>query len=373
MPSIRALAASRYTGVAGSGDPDSCAVPLKHPVVVLINPHAARVRALPRAELLSQIRVLESCLSRIHEVRVRLLPPKPWNGPILENLLRFAPRLLVVWGGDGTVSSVLDEAYRCHSNNGTPLPPCHILPGGQFNFIASSLGIPVVPWKEIHSHLDTLLNGMKRQGVWRRTTPLDVLHVSLDHRSLYGLNVSGLNVAGFLDRFYRMKHRIPRWLNLPVQLARLVFQNGMDAETVRVGFFADGEHPCLTVRNATLVMASTVRNISLGLPLCHRAQEQPGRFNLVVSRRDPSRHVRDLLRLPTVDLLSLVMDRGGDYRTLDLLLRTATVDFGEPGFPRKIRFCVDGELTDVTGEPYEGKRMEVEVHPHPLTLVYGPS
>ncbi|MDQ0612872.1 diacylglycerol kinase family enzyme/membrane-associated phospholipid phosphatase [Microbacterium sp. W4I4] len=256
--------------------------------------------------------------ARIHVLR---------DGDDIPGLVREAagsqapPRVLGVWGGDGSVAAAADAARSV----GLPLL---VLPGGTFNHFARTAGIPTI---------DDALEAL-RTGAGRR---VDVAELALDAgESFTVLNGASVGVyAGFVSE------REPREKGLGKPLAALVAAARVLARAEAMPVSVDG-HPA----RVWSVAVAVGQNSSASMVPLQRRHLDDGLLDVRVLHavgRMP--RLRGLVALAfgarASSLLDRVPGRGG-LRTIEAFTaRTVRIEVRtEPG--QTIGIAHDGEVTE---------------------------
>jgi len=134
--------------------------------VLVVNPTATSTTASGR-DLLAH--ALESRL----ELTVEHTNHRGHGGEIAQAAVQDGVDLIVVHGGDGTVSNVVNGLLGPPGPlPAGPVPAVAIVPGGSANVMARSLGIPPDPIDATNQLLG-LLDEYKRQQKWRRIGLID--------------------------------------------------------------------------------------------------------------------------------------------------------------------------------------------------------
>lgn len=184
-----------------------------------------------------------------------------------ETLARFAAEqveLLVISGGDGTISGVLTEIIEHHAFSA--MPQLAILPGGTSNTIANDVGLRGHPLKS----LERLLNLSEAQLKQADCVSRAVLRIdySDDDSPVHGLF---FGTAAICDAIILRRRLFPQtWIPDPVAaaltLVRILCTQALgragvlSGQQIRIGFDAK----CSTTNQYTIVFASTLKRIVLG-------------------------------------------------------------------------------------------------------------
>ena len=246
--------------------------------------------------------------------------------------------VLAACGGDGTYYHVLRSAVRVWQ--GGELPSFVPLPGGTINNLTHSLGVGGTP----ASVLARVLDGLRGRSKPHRR-PLTLLRVNADD---YGYIVGAGLIAGFLDLYY--EGRRPGPVRAAALLVALFFSNLVDGPLIRrvvprvpARVVADGVR--LPFERYTLLIASSVTHIGLGVRAFYRAGAAGGALHLLAGSSTPGQLLRKLWRF------ALGWPSGLD-NLFDGAPERVTVEFDEPQI-----FTINGELMDAT------TRLELERGP----------
>ncbi|WP_029263274.1 MULTISPECIES: YegS/Rv2252/BmrU family lipid kinase [unclassified Microbacterium] len=209
------------------------------------------------------------------------------------------PRALVVVGGDGTLSGILDTV--CAS-----AVPVVLIPAGTGNDLARALGLPR---NDAAAAAELALRGVPRR--------IDVGEVTTTTGRRKFLTIAALGFdAKVSDRTNRLRwpHGAPRYyLALLIELVRL---RPMDF-TLAV----DGEKP--TRSSGTLIAVGSTSSYGGGMPICAGAVPDDGLLDIV--------HVAPLGRLRLLRLFPLLL-RGTHLSRPEVVHRRArTVTVAAPG------------------------------------------
>lgn len=209
------------------------------------------------------------------------------------------PRALVVVGGDGTLSGILDTLCAASV-------PVALVPAGTGNDLARALG---VPRRDAAAAAELALTGVPR--------PIDVGEVSTAAVKRKFLTIAAFGFdAKVSDRTNRLRwpHGAPRYyLALLIELARL--------RAVEFTLAIDGGPP----RRApgTLIAAGSTSSYGGGMPICAGAVPDDGLLDIV--------HVAPLGRLRLLRLFPLLL-RGAHLKRPEVAHRRAhTVAVAAPG------------------------------------------
>jgi diacylglycerol kinase family enzyme len=334
---------------------------------MLLNPLATRLRKTSRPALEHFTGLLKARLKGVADMRVRITHEFESLSDIRRDLERVAPRLVISLGGDGTASHLVDCVYKTYAASSVDLPYFLFLPGGQFNIVSNSIKTALTRWK---NGLEFTENAARLLAEGREDR-LDIynlypLKVRLDQRELHCFNVSFLNGPELLTDIYAVRHDRSKFRWGASQILGLI-KRALDVETLSIRY-GDGPHwRSITVPDSTLFMASTVNEIAFGLKLCHRAQERPGFFHLVTADRNPERRTHDFIKLATLDLLRVYLNKDGSFRRTDLVTDRAEVRWTDRS--RAYHVSIDGELFDLEKRPYMASSLKLETARRPLRAI----
>jgi YegS/Rv2252/BmrU family lipid kinase len=240
--------------------------------------------------------------------------------------LRDGSRLVMVWGGDGSVN----EAGSALLGSGTPLA---IIPAGSGNGLARELGIPLRPDQAIAAAL---------QG-----RPRSIDAGELDGRPFF--NVAGVGFdARIASRFDRAPNRgLATYVRVSAR-ELLTYAGG----TYRINCGDPGTIALREVRRALLVTVANSPQFGNGARIAPLAKLDDGRLDLVV--------FEEVSRFATICAVPRLF-RGGLERVRGLT--TQQIERGRIESDTPMAFHVDGE-------PVEGgKTLEIRVLPGALTVI----
>jgi undecaprenyl-diphosphatase len=261
--------------------------------------------------------------ARIHVLR---------DGDDIPGLVRVAaesavpPRVLGIWGGDGSVAAAADAARDV----GLPLL---VLPGGTFNHFARTVGVPTI---------DDAVEAL-RTGAGRR---VDVARLALDTDESFTV-LNGASV-GVYARF--VSEREPREKSLGKPLAALVAAARSLARAEAIPVSVDG-HPA-TVWSVAVAVG---QNSSASMVPLQRRHLDDGMLDVRVLHavgRMP--RLRGLVALAFGARASALLDRvpgRGGLRTIEAFTaKTVRIEARtDPG--QTIGIAHDGEVTETGSEP----------------------
>lgn len=298
---------------------------------VIINPHAgSRRRANDRKARLAAVVgrqgdfecVVET--ANLEELR-----------QALAEFHRQRVEVLAICGGDGSVCRAVSLAVEIWGAQALPvILPLH---GGTMNNIARSVGVP----RSSEAALAALVQ--HKQSL--QLTARNVLKINDE---IYGCLVGSGLVSSFLELYYEGPKPGPlgaAWLLLRL-VASTVTRGALIRRVVagRPGRATlDGQ--ALPATEFTVILASCVESIGLGVRPFSRAGERPGYFHVLAGDPTAAQLVARLPRFwrgfpPQLDPLY-----DGTARSLEIQFETAQ------------RFTVDGELFDAT------TRLQIESGP----------
>lgn len=263
-------------------------------IAVLANPFSGKGRGGRAAEL-----AVGHLRGRGAEVRVYAGTSAADTARLAFAALADDPRALVVVGGDGTLSGVLDTL--CAS-----AVPVVLVPAGTGNDLARALGLPR---GDAAGAAELALTGVPR--------PIDIgeVRTAVGRRKFLTIAAFGFD-AKVSDRTNRLRwpHGAPRYhLALLIELVRL---HAMDFRLA-----VDGEPP----RRApgTLIAVGSTSSYGGGMPICAGAVPDDGLLDIV--------HVAPLGRLRLLRLFPLLL-RGAHLSRPEVAHRRArTVTVSAPG------------------------------------------
>lgn len=291
-------------------------------IAVLTNPSSGRGRGADASD---------AALERLAALGVEV---RRYAGGSAADSLRLAreavaagPRALVVVGGDGTLSSVLDAVV----GSGVPLA---LVPAGTGNDLARALGLPY------ESSAESGRGGGRGDAaaeaaslaVHGRPLAIDVGEVESASGTAHFLTVAALgfdaHVSERTNRLRWPRGRLRYYLALLIELARL---RPMPFE-LRIGAEHEHEH---TDRAATampreprrlpgtLVAVGNTRSYGGGMPMCPGADPADGLFDVT--------HVAPIGRAKLVRLFPLLLRGQHLTRSEVTSLRTAELEVDAPG------------------------------------------
>jgi diacylglycerol kinase (ATP) len=263
-------------------------------IAVLVNPSSGKGRGRAAAE------------ATVVHLRERGVEVRTYAGGSPADTTRLAvaalnddPRALVVVGGDGTLSGVLDLVCAA-------TVPVVLVPAGTGNDLARALGLPR---GDAARAAELALTGVPRA--------VDVGEVRTVHGARKFLTIAALGFdAKISDRTNRLRwpHGAPRYyLALFIELVRL---RPMDF-TLAV----DGERPMFSA--GTLIAVGSTSSYGGGMPICAGAVPDDGLLDVV--------HVAPLARLRLLRLFPLLLR--GTHLTRDEVThrRARTITVSAPG------------------------------------------
>jgi diacylglycerol kinase family enzyme len=207
-----------------------------------------------------------------------------------------------------------------------PLPRFAILRGGTVNTVARNVGISGHP-EEILARLVRRY----RAGGAMASVEVDLLEVNGMYGFLYGAGMPGR----FFETYYGGPTTGAAWA---ATLAARAVASGVTGgrfakwlfEPIDAEITIDGER--LAERRFTLIVASTVRDVGLGVRVTYRAGMSPGRFHVIASCLPAARLIGQATRVFRGQAL-----RGKPHN--DALAARATMRFQEPQ-----TYTLDGDL-----------------------------
>jgi diacylglycerol kinase (ATP) len=307
-------------------------------VAVLANPSSGRGRGADAAD---------AALERLAALGVEV---RRYTGGSAADSLRLAreaiaegPRALVVVGGDGTLSSVLDAVV----GSGVPIA---LVPAGTGNDLARALGLPFEAAAAGAGHGGGRGEAAAEAAalvVDGRPLAIDVGEIESAAGTARFLTVAALgfdaHVSERTNRLRWPRGRMRYYLALLVELARL---RPMAFE-LRVG---DGASAVARPMPGTLVAIGNTRSYGGGMPMCPDADPADGLFDVT--------HVGPLRRAKLVRLFPLLLQGRHLAREEVTSLRTAELEVEAPGL-----------LVYADGERVGEGRARFRVVPGALTML----
>lgn len=306
------------------------------PVVVIVNALARRWREAPH--LLGAARALVEGRAVLHVTR---------DLGELEAAARRSvdAEVVVLSGGDGTYGAGISALHRVLGR----LPTVALAPGGTVGTIARSLGVDA--GRDPIAGLSRMLHAAHARPRIKRTPTLAIEH---DHGHALGFIVGSGLVASFFELYDQgaaaalasgaAEATGPSSGGGNLAAARIVarvflesFVSGPLAERVlsplACEVAVDGR--VLAFPASSLIVASVLRDLGLGMLVTHRGGEDPTRPHVVVSGLLPRALGPRMFRV-----LRGVPIAGDDEAHFDGLVGALTVDFGAEGGP----WVLDGDL-----------------------------
>lgn len=221
-------------------------------IALLSNPFAGKGRGAHEAEV-----ALAHLRTRGQDVRVYTGESAASSRMLVAQALGESPRVLVVVGGDGTLSGILDAVCAA----GIPVV---LVPAGTGNDLARALGLPR---RDAVAAAELALTGVPRA--------IDVGEVCAAGRIDSFLTIAALGFdAKVSDRTNRLRwpHGVLRYyLALVVELVRL--------RPMEFTVSVDGEPPIQAP--GTLVAVGNTESYGGGMPLCIGAEADDGLLDIV--------------------------------------------------------------------------------------------
>ncbi len=263
-------------------------------IALLSNPFAGKGRGAHEAEV-----ALAHLRARGQDVRVYTGESAASGRMLVAQALVESPRVLVVVGGDGTLSGILDAVCEA----GIPVV---LVPAGTGNDLARALGLPR---RDPVAAAELALTGVPRA--------IDVGEVRAAGRVDSFLTIAALGFdAKVSDRTNRLRwpHGVLRYyLALVVELVRL--------RPMEFTVSVDGEPPIQAP--GTLVAVGNTESYGGGMPLCVGAEADDGLLDIV--------QVAPLTRLRLLRLFPLLL-RGAHLTRSEVTHRHArSVTVSAPG------------------------------------------
>jgi diacylglycerol kinase (ATP) len=251
------------------------------------------------------------------------------------------PDVVVLAGGDGSYMAGLTALMRAYGSQ--RLPRIALAPCGTVSTVVRNYGFsgPAAPY------VARIVSSAARGGA--RTTPAPTLRVT-DEKGV--TRVGFIFGAGLVARFFeRYEAAGARGYGGAARIVARIFASSFVGGATARHVLTPGP-ATLTLDGVTaparaysLILASTVRDVGLGMRVTPRAGEDPARVQVVASPLGP----RALG--PQMPLVLLGRRLRGRHH-VDALARVTTVDFGAAPAP----FIVDGDL-------FEGTKLTLEAGP----------
>lgn len=221
-------------------------------IAVLSNPYAGKGRGEGEsAAALAHLR------ARGVEVRTYAGESAASSRMLAARALQARPRVLVVVGGDGTLSGILDVVSAASV-------PVALVPAGTGNDLARALGLPR---HDASAAAELALSGVERA--------IDVGEITTGGRTTPFLTIAALGFdAKVSDRTNRLRwpHGVLRYyLALVIELVRL--------RPMEFSVSVDGT--AVIGSPGTLVAVGNTESYGGGMPLCRGAQPDDGQLDLV--------------------------------------------------------------------------------------------
>lgn len=266
-------------------------------IAVLVNPSSGRGRGAAAAD---------SAVARLEALGAEV---QVFAGESVEDTRRMAaeavataPAALVVVGGDGTLSSVLDAVV----DSGVPIA---LVPAGTGNDLARALGLPYEASGAAAAAAELAVNGRPRA--------IDVGEVESDAGPARFLTVAALgfdaHVSERTNRLRWPRGRARYYLALLVELARL--------RPMRFDLRLDGGEARRLP--GTLIAVGNTRSYGGGMPVCPDAVPDDGLLEVT--------HVAPLGRARLVRLFPLLLQGRHVDRPEVTTARAALVEVDAPG------------------------------------------
>lgn len=291
--------------------------PMPPSTALILNPHARRFRREPT--LLARIQRIADgrAVIAVTETRADL-------DLVCTQIARQSPDQVIACGGDGTHMAVITALWRASGER--PLPRLVLVPAGTVSTAARRFCGRAEPLELVDAALGNRLSTVIRQPT------LEVREHAGETR--IGFTWGAGLVAGFFDRYDASDRRgrlLAAGIVARVFLGSLVGDSyaksvlGPVACTLRV----DGVD--LPARAFSLVAASVLTNLGLGMRVTYRASEDPMRPHVVASSLPPRKLAPQLWRV----LLGRPLRGTGGF---DGLVRELALEFPSP-----CSYVLDGE------------------------------
>ena len=259
-------------------------------------------------------------------------------------LLEFRSRecaLVATCGGDGTNLFVLTEMAGLY--NGQAMPRLAILGGGTINIVAQNLGIRGAP----EAVLARLLQ-RRSGGEPARSKSMDLLRVDQRVGFIFGAGLP----SRFLAEYYRGSGTgRSKALRLIAKTLGSTLIGGRFAKDLLASLTADlvvDDRP-MPATPTNIILATTVRDVALGLRVGRRCGERPGHFHALAMSATRA----DLW----TKLLPALRGRPFSDAVLDEPVRLLEIAFGRPE-----PYLLDGEIFSAARVRVEaGPRVQFEI------------
>lgn len=259
-----------------------------------------------------------------------------------DEIARAIPDTVVLAGGDGSYMAgvtALTQAFTRAGREENELPSLALAPGGTVSTVARNWGfhgggLLTRGTRERASYTSQLLEAASSRRA--RCTLRPTLRCTDDHTSRVGFIVGAGLVARFFEVYEEQGARGYRGATSIVArvFAGSLVQGRLAARVltpVPCELEVDGVRAAFD--HTSLVCASVVRDLGLGMRLLYRSGEEMERFHVVATPLGPARLGPQMpLVLTGRPLLGA--------RNVDALARTLDLDFGEGGDA----YVLDGEL-----------------------------
>jgi diacylglycerol kinase (ATP) len=237
-------------------------------------------------------------------------------------LARKPPKVLVLWGGDGTITNSLSALLRAFGER--PLPPVCLLPGGTMNVVSRSLGVKGRP-EQAFARLVA-----RRADDALPTLTRTIIRVGERAGFLFGVGL----LVHFLEALYD-GGRSGLWASLSTLgrgVTQAVFGRGELLRRLFTPFRARITLDGVAWPEAEFVNASAgaVPALGLGFSPYIRAAEREGAFHLIAHNLTP---LKTALELPRIRL-GRGMKRVSQDITSHVVIET----------DKKLRYSLDGDF-----------------------------
>ncbi|MBN1610887.1 MAG: hypothetical protein JW940_29925 [Polyangiaceae bacterium] len=284
---------------------------------LILNPHARRLHRDP--ELVAR-------LERVAEGRAPMLVTETLADLDLAcaTMAGQPPDQVLVCGGDGTVMSAITALWRAFGPR--PLPRLVLVPAGTVSTTARRFSGHADPLQLVDQALAGALAATSRQPTLEVTEP--------DAAARLGFTFGTGLVARFFERYDAATHR--GRLRAAAIVARTLLGSLVGDAYARsvlepVACTLRADELVLRARAFSLVVASVLKNVGLGMRVTYRAGEDPMRPHVVASALVPRRLGPQLWRV----LLGRRLRGEGGF---DGLVHELGLEFHEP-----TSYVLDGE------------------------------
>lgn len=245
-------------------------------VHVIVNRRARRLRDPASPVLGALLEAARSAGAKVHET----FEPSELE-PLAVELVKDAPRAIVLAGGDGAYTAGVTALVHAAEREGKELPPLAFAPGGTVSTTARNWGLRGPLAKYATQLIDSIADGRAKREV------RPSLRVTDDEGGdrigfIWG---AGL-VARFFDAYYASPHA--GYVGAARIVARIFVGSPFGGALARrvltpvpCDVWIDGTRQ--SARGYSLMASSVVRNLGLHMMVLYRAGEDPERVHFVAS------------------------------------------------------------------------------------------